>query len=199
MLGLFLMMTILAAMPSASVLLVVTRSARRGFCSGAAAAAGIVAGDLVFLVVAIWGTKALADSMGALFLLVKIAASVYLMSLGVRMLLGRQQRAAVHEVDIKSTVTSFFGGLLITLGDVKAILFYASLLPVFVEPGELGLDDAVWIGVITITAVGGVKLLYAALARRILSKLRSKRVTRGGELAAGSCLIGAGAYMMSKA
>lgn len=66
-LALFLVMIALAVVPSTSVALVVTRSATRGFQSGAAAAAGIVVGDLIFLGLAMLGMAALAHSLGSIF------------------------------------------------------------------------------------------------------------------------------------
>lgn len=197
-LGLFVVMIALAAIPSTSVALVVTRSATRGFLSGAAAAAGIVIGDLIFLGLAIWGMTALAGSMGALFAIVKFVAGLYLILLGVRLLLPGLQHVVALEASAASTATSFLGGLVITLGDVKAIFFYASLLPVFVDLGSLNAVDILWIAGITVVAVGGVKLVYAALALKIMAKMRQRRVARGGEVIAGSALAGAGVYMIVK-
>lgn len=76
---LFVVMTILALVPSTSVALVVTRSSTAGFLNGVAVAAGIVVGDLVFVVLAVTGMSALAEVMGSFFLILKYLAGVYLM------------------------------------------------------------------------------------------------------------------------
>jgi len=63
----FVIMLALAAMPSASVALVVARSSSFGFRNGIATAIGIVAGDLIFVAIAILGMSALAVVMGSVF------------------------------------------------------------------------------------------------------------------------------------
>ena len=65
--ALFGIMIALAALPSASVALVVTRSATLGIPNGMAVAAGIVTGDLAFVMLAAAGLSVLAESMGYLF------------------------------------------------------------------------------------------------------------------------------------
>jgi len=199
MIGLFVVMVTLAAVPSMSVALVVTRSATQGFQSGAAAAAGIVVGDLVFLGLAMMGMAALAQSMGSLFVIVKVTAGLYLITLGIAMVLPRRRTVIQPSVGMASAGASFVGGLVITLGDVKAIVFYASLLPVFVDLGSLSVSRVILIAGITVAAVGGVKLIYAALAQTIVAKMQQRRLARGGEIAAGTVLMGTGTYMMVKA
>ena len=81
---LFGIMVALAAVPSASVVLVVTRSATLGVANGIAVSAGIVLGDLVFLGLAILGLAAAAEAMGSLFVFLKVMAGLYLLWLGFR-------------------------------------------------------------------------------------------------------------------
>lgn len=197
-LALFFVMIVLAVVPSTSVALVVTRSATRGFQSGAAAAAGIVVGDLIFLGLAILGMAALAQSLGSLFLGVKIAAGVYLVFLGIRLILPQRQREIRSSTGIATVGTSFLAGLLVTLGDLKAVFFYASLLPVFIDLSNIATSSVISVAMITVVSVGGVKLAYAALANQIMAKMRERRIARGGEVAAGGLLVGAGTYMVVK-
>jgi threonine/homoserine/homoserine lactone efflux protein len=62
--SLLVTMLILAAIPSASVALVVTRSATLGIKNGISVACGIVLGDLIFVALAILGMSVLAETMG---------------------------------------------------------------------------------------------------------------------------------------
>lgn len=77
---LFLIMLTLAALPSASVALVVTRSATAGFANGVAVALGIVVGDLLFVALAILGLSLLAETMGAFFAILKYLGGAYLIA-----------------------------------------------------------------------------------------------------------------------
>lgn len=55
-------------------------------------------------------------------------------------------------------------GLLLTLSDQKAILFYLVFFPAFVDLSKITLIDAAIIVVIATVSVGGAKLGYAFVA-----------------------------------
>lgn len=82
--GLFGAMTVLALVPGISVLTVVTRAVSSGFRHGAADSAGIVAGDIVFILIAMSGLALLAEAMGPAFDAIKYLGGAYLIFLGIR-------------------------------------------------------------------------------------------------------------------
>ena len=197
---LFNVMAILALVPSTSVALVVARSSTAGFLNGAAVAAGIVVGDLVFVFLAILGMAALAEVMGSLFLVLRYLAGAYLIWFGISLL--KSKPSSLVEASGRSTSTlpaSFLSGLILTLGDVKAILFYASLFPAFVDLATIKASDITIIVVLTVVAVGGVKLGYAYSAMRVVSFARGLKAERAVKFTAGGFMVGAGAYLMAKA
>src|SRR5690606_25475857 len=127
-------MAALACIPSASVALVVARASTAGFAGGCAVAAGIVAGDLLLVLLAISGMAALASAMGSFFVILRYVAGAYLVWLGMGLLRSRATPASENTARPAARVpASFLSGLLLTLGDVKALFFYASLLPAFVD------------------------------------------------------------------
>ena len=65
-----------------------------------------------------------------------------------------------------SLLSSFSSGLLLTLGDQKAIFFYLGFFPAFVDLDSVTFIDILVICLITLVTVGGVKLLYAWLVSR---------------------------------
>lgn len=198
--ALFVAMTILALVPSTSVALVVARSSTAGFVNGGAVAAGIVVGDLVFVVLAVSGMAALAELMGSLFLTLKYLAGAYLIWFGIGILKSKPSFQVEDSGRSASTLlASFLSGLTLTLGDVKAIFFYASLFPAFVDLANLKSSDIAIIVVLTIVAVGGVKLGYAYSAMRVVSFARGFKGARAVKVAAGGFMVGAGAYLMAKA
>jgi len=148
-------MLVLAAIPSASVALVVTRSATLGVTNGIAVALGIILGDLVFVTLAILGMSFLAETMGSFFAVLRYAGGAYLIWLGVTLLRSKQQMELTREYSSKlSLAASFISGLFLTLGDIKAILFYASLFPAFVDMSSLSANDMIGIVIVTILGVG---------------------------------------------
>lgn len=194
-----LVMLALAAMPSASVALVVTRAATLGVRNGAAVAAGIVLGDLVFVCMAILGMSVLAETLGAFFAVFKYLGGIYLAWLGIGLLRSKGE-LAFQSVDSRGStlLTSLVSGLFLTLGDVKAILFYASLFPAFVEMNHLTAAGVAVIVLITVLTVGGVKLAYAFAAHRIVSRWQTRRAQKYTRLTAGSLMVGAGTYLVAK-
>ena len=164
--ALFGIMVVLAAVPSTSVVVVVARSISYGFRSGAAAAAGIVTGDILFVIFAIAGLAVLAEALGEYFVIVRYLGGLYLVWFGVS-LIRSNDKAQVRASNGTSLLRSYLAGLLITLVDLKAIFFYASLLPAFVEVGALGFSDASVIVAGTVAIVGSVKLGYAYAAHQL--------------------------------
>ena len=196
---LFGVMVALAAMPSSSVLLVVARSISAGTVNGLAVAAGIVAGDLVFVMLALLGLNALAEAMGGLFVIIKMLGAAWLIYLGYRLFVSNDDPVLQEGFNRYAGIAqSFLAGLVLTLGDLKAIVFYASLLPLFVEISALGSSEITLIVLITIVAVGGVKVFYAVAAQRLVSSIKSTRAIKPLRQAAGVALIGAGGYIVAK-
>lgn len=197
---LFLVMSVLALLPSTSVALVVTRAATAGFSHGAAVAAGIVLGDLIFACLAILGMTAIAELMGGFFVIIKYAAGIYLIWLGLSLLKSKDSSltGAIHRSSPSLSV-SFFSGLFVTLSDMKAIFFYASLFPVFVDLSRISASDIALIFILTLLSVGGVKLGYAYGARKVVAQANGLISTRKIKVVGGSLMIGAGTYLIVKA
>ncbi len=140
--------------------------------------------------------------MGAFFALVRYAGGAYLICMGVVLLRSRREATNPSSDLQKSTLlASFVSGFVLTLGDVKAILFYASLFPTFVDIAGLSAVDVVALVVITITAVGGVKLAYAFAAQRIVERLRMRQNPKRYSIrtVAGGLLLGTGTYLIAEA
>jgi threonine/homoserine/homoserine lactone efflux protein len=196
--GLFLLMGVLALLPSSSVALVVARASIGGLRQGAGVALGIVLGDLVFVVLAVSGMAVLANTVGGIFLLLKYLAALYLVWLGISLIRGKEVITTPETGAGKGLLASLLSGLAITLGDIKAIFFYASLFPLFVDLTAINAADLVTIVLVTVVAVGCVKLGYAFAASKLLSLTKGFKSQRAVELTAGSLMVGAGGYLMVK-
>jgi len=198
---LFGIMVVLAAIPSASVALVVTRSATLGVGNGIAVAAGIVLGDLVFIILAILGLSVVAETMGSLFMIIKYLGGVYLLWLGFTLITAKSKTTiTVGKNRQKSNlVASFLAGFFLTLGDIKAIVFYVSLFPMFIDLSALHVVDILVITFVTVVGVGGVKILYAISATKIVSLARDLKFENVARKTAGGFMVGAGSYIIVKA
>ena len=75
-----------ALVPGVSVLVVSARSATLGFFHGVLATLGIIVGDILFVLIALFGLSLLADIMGSHFDLIRYLAGLYLIWLGITLL-----------------------------------------------------------------------------------------------------------------
>jgi len=198
MFALFGAMLVLAAMPSSSVLIVVSRSADSGFIHGALAALGIVVGDIVFILIAILGLSLLAESMAEMFVLVKYIGGAYLVWLGMRLLFAKPGMLQTEKDGSAAMSSSFFSGLLFTLADQKAILCYLGFFPAFIKLSSMTLADIAVIILITLLAVGGVKVAYAFMADRAAS-LFTVRALRWLNISSGGLMLAIGLIVIIKA
>ncbi|HHJ17617.1 MAG TPA: LysE family translocator [Gammaproteobacteria bacterium] len=196
---LFAVMATLAAIPSTSVALVLTRSATLGLANGIAVATGIVIGDLIFVLLALLGLSVVAETLGDLFSGIKYLGGVYLIGMGISLLRSRNRTTVtVEQRKLGTLSTSLLSGLFLTLGDIKAIVFYISLFPVFIDTRSLGPSDTGMIVFITLAAVGGIKTAYAIAARRLAVLPRSLAHEKGIRTFAGCFMIGAGSVMIAR-
>ncbi len=99
----------------------------------------------------------------------------------------------------RSLSTSLLAGLLVTFGDIKALVFYASLFPLFIGTGPMNTLDIGIIVFVVITAVGGIKTAYALAARRFVTLGRNLPYIRFMQRVAVCFMLGAGVSMIARA
>ncbi|MCK4675977.1 MAG: LysE family translocator [Gammaproteobacteria bacterium] len=199
--SLFVIMVTLAIIPGTSVALVITRSATLGVANGIAVSLGIVLGDLIFILLAILGLSIVAETMGGFFLVIKYLAGAYLLWIGYTLLTSSTKNTITVSTGntTGNFITSFLAGFFLTLGDIKAIFFYVSLFPAFIDPSILKLTDVFIIMLVTIVTVGGVKIAYAISARRAVTMTKGLKLEKAAKKFAGCFMIGAGSYLIVKA
>ncbi len=193
--GIFL---ILAATPGPGVFATVARALASGFLHGAFVALGIVAGDLVYLLLAVYGLAAIAEALGEFFILVQYAGGAYLLWLGYKIWTTKSQPRAITGIRDTSWKSSFSSGLLVTLGNPKAILFYLGFLPTFVDLNHLVPRDVLLIATIITVVLGSVMLTYAwaaGQAGKLLASGKSGGIISG---IAGSIMFTTGIILLLK-
>ncbi len=196
--ALFSTMFFLALVPGPGVFVVVARALSSGFRHGFVTAIGIVCGDFVFIILAVYGLLAIAETMGSLFVVIKYLGALYLVWLGVKLLQTNFGDIDVRAESDGSYWGNFFMGLVTTLGNPKAILFYLSFFPAFLDLSTLSSMDVGVILLVATVAVGGVMTGYAYMASKTKSVFRSNRVNKSIGLLSGGALIGSGALLALK-
>lgn len=198
-LTLFATIFVLALMPSSSAMIVAARSTASGFLHGVMATLGIVAGDTLFILLAVLGLAMLAETLGNLFVVVKYIGGGYLLVLGIILMRSRPADAPGEAGSESTLLSSFLAGLSITLADQKAILFYFGFFPAFIDLAALSVPGVLMILAITIIALGGAKLVYACLAIRAGRILDSAGLTATLKRLAGLMVMAVGLYVVTTA
>ncbi len=148
----------------------------------------------------ILGLSVVAETMGGLFLAIKYLGGAYLLWLGFTLLTDKNKTTiTVGKTKKKGDlIASFLAGFIITLGDIKAIFFYISLFPTFVDLSELIMADILIIIFVTVITVGGVKIFYAFSAKKVVSMSQGLKLENGAKKTAGCFMVGAGSYLIAK-
>ncbi len=121
------------AIPGPGNLAIITSTTKGRIVGGLAATLGVIAGDQVLMWLAVAGVAALLSAHPALFTVVQYAGAGYLAYLGVRMLLAKPGDAPILKMEARRY---FRQGMLITLLNPKAIVFYMAFFPLFVDPAR---------------------------------------------------------------
>lgn len=172
----------LLAVPGPAVLYVVTRSLDQGHRAGLVSVLGVETGTFAYALAAAVGLTGLIAASEIGFAAVKYAGAAYLVYLGVRKLLEREDP---QEASPSAHSGLFLRGLLVQLLNPKIAIFFLAFLPQFVDPsrGSVGVQTLILGTIFTLLAVlsdGAYVLLAGALggwlrsgdrARRVLAKL----------------------------
>ncbi len=186
------------ATPGPGVIAIIARALGSGFRATIPAAIGILAGDLVLMSLSAFGLALVAQAMGSLFLIVKIAGGLYLLYLAYKYWTapvpnGAEMVPQASQGDFKRGFGAFLG---LTLGNPKAIVFFVALLPLAVNPKALNAGGYAQLVLATFIVIPAVTLTYAALAARLKQFVASvparRRINRG----AGAVMACAGVAVM---
>ncbi len=172
-------LAVAAASPGPGITAFVARVIGRGPQGAVAFATGLALGDLVWLAIAVFGLSLVAQSLGAIFLLIKYGGAAYLLYLAYRMWV-----APVDPQDIaadrrrESRAKLFFAGLSVTLGNPKVIAFYIALLPNLIDITRIGVTEYFELAGLCLTILAVVFSAYGIAAARARNLFRSARALR---------------------
>jgi threonine/homoserine/homoserine lactone efflux protein len=182
-------MFVLSVVPGPSIILVVARSMTSSLSQGLFTILGMVFANMIFILLVIFGVGVLVASMDGLFTSIKYAGSLYLMWLGIKLLRARIVKTELEQVQDSSWHANFTAGFIITLSAPRAILFYVSILPSFIDVTKAGPLDVLLLMAIASVGVGGAKLPYALLAYKSSLFLQQEKPKRMMNLMAGTVMV----------
>ena len=190
--------TLAAATPGPAMFAVITNGVSRGFLRAFMAGVGVAAGDAVLVTLALLGLVALAQTFEWVFLLLKYAGAAYLVFLGIRMWRTAATQSDEPQASQARLSRSFFLGASIALGNPKAILFHASIMPLILNLNTMTPADGLLVVAVVISVNVITMGIYAALAGRASGWFRTPRRMRLMNRFAGSAMIGTGALIAAR-
>ncbi|MFA0222518.1 LysE family translocator [Vibrio splendidus] len=164
--ALFVAMLLSAAIPGPSVLAVLSRSLSYGWKQGLLVVLGVLIADYIFIFLALSGLSALASAMGEFATVIKYVGVAYLFWLAYTTWTSDVSESSSTSSEQGTKASSVIIGLLMTVSNPKAILFYMGFFPAFIDLKTFTTTDVMMILVISTVAVGGVLSLYACTASK---------------------------------
>jgi threonine/homoserine/homoserine lactone efflux protein len=193
-------LVVLVATPGPVVVALVARSVSAGFRSSLALSAGVIVGDLVYPLFAIFGLAVIAEVWADFLTMLRYAGAGILIWMGWRLITGRAEGVdpTARKVRRRGVWESFLAGLLVNLGNPKSIIFFMGLLPGFFDVADLTTPD-----VVVIVAMSGLvpflgNLVWAGLAARAGRLLSSATAVRRVNIGAGGVLAGVGVAIAAR-
>lgn len=173
----------LTLVPGPAVFYIVARGVEGGRPAGLASVLGITTGGLLHTVFAAVGLSAILASSATAFTVVKWAGAAYLVYLGLRRVLARDE-GGDEEASVSSRSVSlshvFWQGVLVDLLNPKVALFFLAFLPQFVDPSRGPAWTQILALGLTLAAVGlCTDGLYALLSGTAADWLRRKNDNAG--------------------
>ena len=188
--------TVLAITPGPGVAYVVARTVAGGRAEGLSSSVGTGIGGLVHVLAAALGLSLVVAQSATLFGLVKYLGAAYLVYLGIRLLLRKDQVFTVESVAREGARRALFEGVAVEALNVKTALFFLAFLPQFVSPGEPLVPQLAVLGSICVALNTLVDVIAVFSADRLLKSdaaraARARLLTR----ATGITMLGLGAYL----
>ena len=190
---------VLIIVPGPNVLFVISRSLMLGRAAGVGTAAGGQIGVYLQVVAVAFGVGALVERSVAVFTVIKLAGAAYLVYLGVQAIRHRRSLRAARDVAVepRSLRRILRDGIVVGVSNPKVIVFFAAVLPQFVNPSaghvpeQMLLLGSVFLAIAVIC--DSTWALAAGTARAWLARSPRRLEMIGG--AGGLAMIGIGASL----
>ncbi|MBN9303846.1 MAG: hypothetical protein BGO82_15845 [Devosia sp. 67-54] len=185
--------------PGPGVAAIVARALGGGFASAVPMIVGILVGDLLYLVFALFGLAAIATYFGPIFVIVRWASAAYLLYIAWQFWTAKPGREQLGPRQREPWARTFLSGFALTMGNPKTIVFYLALLPTVVPLDRpitpLGFIELTGIVVVVLLAIGSGYAALAAWARELFT---SARAIRRMNKTAGIIMASAAAFVAAR-
>jgi threonine/homoserine/homoserine lactone efflux protein len=181
-----------AAIPGPDIVAILAHALSHGFKNTLALISGILFGHALWTVAAALGLVVLLQTLGSAFVVIKFAAAIYLIYLAWNLWNAHTEATLSSADNSNDRRSGFISGLLISLSNPKAMIFFGAVMPTVLPIANLTVLQLVlvlFLSTTTMFIVFGAWAAVASRARIALQNASSRRsLNRGSALA----LAGAG-------
>ncbi len=180
--------------PGPGVAAVVARALGGGFWGAFPMVLGILAGDLLYFVFAVFGLAAIATYFEPIFVTVRWAGAAYLLFIAYKFWTA-EPGAEQMKPKTESWLKTFLAGFSLTMGNPKTIVFYLAILPTVIplrQMNPLAFAELTIIVVVVLLVIGCGYALLASAAREFFRSpkaLGRLNKTAGAMMAAAAGLV----------
>ena len=187
---------VLAITPGPGIAYVVARTVVGGRSEGLASCIGTGIGGLLHVLAAAVGLSLVVAQSAVAFSVVKYVGAAYLVYLGIRMLLRKEQALTVEAVAAQGVRGALFEGIVVEALNVKTALFFLAFLPQFTSTSaplvpQLVLLGSICVALNTLVDVAAVFAAHRLLKSGAARAARARMMTR----VSGVTMLGLGAFL----
>lgn len=179
--------------PGPSMLLALDHGVRYGRRRALESAFGNVCGTLVQSASSLAGLGAVLAGSEILFSAIRWAGAAYLAYLGIRIIIAGNLVSDASPRNPETGKSLFLQAFFVTLGNPKAIFFFSSLYPQFIDGAHMTVPHGCIMISITLVITFSCMMLYASTGDRIKALFARKRLGRALSAAIGGSLVAIGA------
>jgi len=188
-------LTIACIIPGPGVTASVGTALGAGFRTALVFVTGIVIGDLTYLTFAVLGLTALAAAFSGIFTVIRFAGAAYLLYLAWTFWKGGVDPASITARREKGPMATLLGGLSLTLGNPKTIIFYMALMPTVVDLKTVTPERYGILALLTVLVLYAVCIPYIGLAARARKFMVNPKALKWLGRGAGAAMAGAAAFV----
>jgi threonine/homoserine/homoserine lactone efflux protein len=193
-LGLYaLALFVLFLTPGPVWLALIARSMSGGFRAAWPLAFGVMVGDALWPLLAILGMSWIVVQIDGILLILRIVGAVMFLTMGYLLIKNADKTiAADSRLTRPGMWAGFVAGVIVILGNPKAILFYMGMLPGFFDLTAVTTMDIIAIVAVSIAVPFIGNLIFAIFVDRVRRLLSSGQAMRRANITAGCLMIGVG-------
>ena len=187
---------VLSLTPGPAVLYVLSSALRAGGRKSIASSLGILTGNAIYFALTATSVGALVMASYQLFFWIKWLGAAYLIYMGVKALLSNTGIVPTGRDDLRADIparTLYTNGILLQLSNPKAIVFFAAILPQFIDPRAGVASQVLILGVTSVVSEFAVLVGYGMAAGTASALAQQPRYAKWTNRASGGLLIAAGA------